>query len=323
MPNTKLYDRKNVAVRSAAQGQQVAEFSSKLATEGWSVGAGGSKDLSSLLSQFPSVVELGRPMILTSNATDPSAQVEIVVPAGKYWRLIGGMGYYIADDAAVTRTPEITIEQTDSTVLETITISTKTANQEEVDHFVFGTGANVSSNIDVPAKGTFSIDEPVTAGDTFTIGTQGYIFVAGTDQPAHATRIGINMGADEAATKVFMNREFVDGKHPLVNAVAFTGGGANDDMVFTARTPGLAGDAIIFVEDTLTHANNVLDGSGVLGGTSPDAADAADGIGALDYPTNGVLLVPTDKVVINVGLGEADDNYEVAIFGLEFDNDPR
>jgi hypothetical protein len=323
MPKTRLYDRKNVSVRSAAQGQQSVAFASKLSEHPWSVGAGGSQDLATLIKTYPSVVELGRPMHAGVITTTPQTQVEITVPTGKFWRLIGGFSHYIADDAAVERIPVLTIETSASAVLDTITLDSKTASQVETDHFLFGTHGKVSGNLDVHAKGTLSIDEPMTAGDTFTIGTQGYIMVAGSDQPAHATRIGINMGADEAATKVNIEREFVDGKHPLVNAVDFTGGGADDDMVFTARSPGLGGDAIIFVEDTIANAANVLDGSGVLGGSSPDAADAADVLGTLDYPTNGVLLIAGDKIVMNNTAGEADDTHEWGVFGLEFDNDPR
>ena len=323
MPNTILYDRKNVANRASSQGLVNVEFASKLATHGWSVGAGGSQDLSTCLAQYPSVVELGRPLFLNSVSADLSVEIQIIVPTGKYWRLIGGALQYETSNDVATRTPILTIENTGGTAFTTITMETKTQDQDENETWIFGTEPNVSGNLAVAATGTLSIDEPMTAGDTFTIGTQGYIMVAGSDQPNHATRIGINMGADEAATKVNLNAEFVDGLHPLVNAVAFTGGGANDDMVFTARSPGLtAGTAIVFVEDTIANAANVLNGSGTLGGTTEGVA-VADDLGNKDYPTLGVLLVPTDKVVLNVTNGHANDNAELFVFGLEFDNDPR
>jgi hypothetical protein len=317
MPNTKLYDRKNVSVRSTLQGQVVLEFASKLGTHGWSVGAGGSEDISSALAQYPSVVEIGRPIMLNSVSADLSVEIEISVPTGKYWRLIGGFLNYTASNDAASRIPIITIEQTDDTALDTITLATRVADAVGNDHWLFGTDGNVGGNLDVASVGTLTIAEPLTAGDTFTIGATEYTFVAGTDEPTVAN--SINMGADEAGTKTNIEAMFVDGKHPLVNAVAFDG----DDMVFTARTPGLAGDAIVFIEGTLTHASNVLDGSGVLGGTSPAAADASDKLGTLDYPTNGVLLVPTDKIVLNVTAGHANDAAEIAFYGLEFDNDPR
>ena len=323
MPNTKLYDRKNVAVRSTDQGQTAVAFASKLATHKWSVGAGGSDDLSSTLAQYPSVVELGRPLQVNIFEESPATnlQVEKVVPTGKYWRLIGGMLAFNASANVATRAPVITIEDTDSTVIETVTLSTKTTGQIENDHFLFGTELNVSGNLGVAAKGTLSIDEPVTAGDTFTIGDFLYTFIADGSQSTVAN--GIDMGADEAATKVNMNAIFVDGNHPDVNAVAFTGGGANDDMVFTARSPGLTvGTAIVFIENTLTHSSNVLDGSGTLGGTT-EGVHNADVLGTLDYPTLGVLMVPTDKIVINLGAAHDDDVYDLSIFGLEFDNDPR
>lgn len=317
MPNTKLYDRKNVAVRSTDQGQTAVAFASSLSTHPWSVGAGGSDDLTSLLKQYPSVVEIGRPIMLNSVSADLSVEIEIIVPAAKYWRLIGGFLQYTASSDVATRTPILTIEQTDDTALDTITMATKVANEVENEHWLFGTELNSGGNLDVAAQGTLTIAEPVTAGDTFTIGDYLYTFIADGSQSTVAN--GIDMGADEAATKVNLNTVFVDGLHPDVNAVAFAG----DDMVFTARSPGLTiGTAIVFVEGTLTHANNVLDGTGTLGGTV-EGVNAADDYGALDYPTNGVLLLPTDKVVLNVTNGHANDAAEIAVFGMEFDNDPR
>ena len=321
MPNTRLYDRKNVSVRSTLQGTVQVEFASKIADHPWSVGAGGADDVASILAQFPSVVEIGRPIMANAVSADLSVEEEISVPAGKYWRIVGGFLQYTASGDAATRTPILTIEQADDTALDTITMATKVASDVENEHFLFGTEGNAGGNLPVAAQGTLSIDEPVTAGDTFTIGDRTYTFIAGTDQSTVA--YGINMGANEAATKVFLNAEFVDGDHPDVNAVAFTGGGANDDMVFTARTPGLAqGTAIVFIEGVLTNAANVLDGSGTLGGTT-EGVDAADDIGALDYPANGALLLPTDKIVLNVTNGHANDAAELVVFGIEYDNDPR
>ena len=109
MPNTKLYDRKNVAVRSTDQGLTAVSFASSLATHGWSVGAGGSDDLSSLLAQYPSVVELGRPLIanIYSAAPNTTKEVEVDVPTGKYWRLIGGSLSYLCAVQAATRAPVV------------------------------------------------------------------------------------------------------------------------------------------------------------------------------------------------------------------------
>ena len=321
MPNTKLYDRKNVAVRSTDQGQTAVAFSSKVATHPWSVGAGGSDDLSSTLAQFPSVYELGRPILLASVSADTSAEIEIDCPTGKYWRLVGGMLQYKATGTTTTRTPILTIEQTDDTALETITMSTKADGADSNDHFLFGTELAIGGNLDVAAAGTLTLVEQVTAGDTFTIGDYTYTFIAAGSQSTVAN--GIQMGATEAATKVNIEAVFVDGLHPDVNAVAFTGGGANDAMVFTARSPGaVIGEAIVFIEGTLTASGNVLDGSGTLGGTTSGVA-ASDDLGVTDFPANGALLVPTDKIVLNITAGHADDSMELLVFGLEFDNDPR
>ncbi len=223
---------------------------------------------------------------------------------------------YTASGDAATRTPILTIEQTDDTALETITMATKVASDVENEHWLFGTDGNVGGNLDIAAVGTLTIAEPLTAGDTFTIDGVLYTFIAGTDQSTVAN--GINMGASEAATKTALNAMFTDGLHPTVNATDFS----TDVMTFTARSPGLAGSSIEFIENTLTHSSNVLNGSGTLGGTTA-GVDAANDLGATDFPTNGALLVPTDKVVLNVTNGHANDAAEIALFGIEYDNDPR
>ena len=51
--------------------------------------------------------------------------------------------------------------------------------------------------------------------------------------------------------------------------------------------------------------------------------DAATKLGDKDYPTLGALLIPTDKVVLNVTAGHANDAFEWVVFGLEFHNDPQ
>jgi hypothetical protein len=188
----------------------------------------------------------------------------------------------------------------------------------ENEHFLFGTDGNVGGNLEVAAVGTLTLVEQVTAGDDMTIDGVKYEFIAAG---AAATVINsINMGATEAATKANIEAILVDGSHPTVNAVAFTGGGANDDMVLTARTPGAVGEAIGLTE-TFNASGNVFDAATM--GDVTTGVDAADDLGALDYPANGVILVPTDKIVLNVTNGHANDAAELAVFAVEYDNDPR
>ena len=314
MPNTRLRVRKgDPDTMSADQGLTAVAFTAGIAEHSHLAGAGGADDLSSLLAQFPEVEELGRPALYTAVSADLSAESEITVPTGKYWRVIAGILNYTASADAATRTPIVTLEPDGEDPI-TITMATKTANQVETEHFLGGSDGNVSGTEAVAAAGTLTIAEPVTNGDTFTIGSRTYTFVT-TDDGSVTNAIPI--GANEAATKAALEAVFVDGDHPDVNAVAFAG----DDMVFTARTPGVAGDSIVFVEGTLTHGSNVLDGSGTLGGTTA-GVDASDDILAIDFPTVGVLLSGGDVIALNTTNGHANDTAELLIVVLEFDNNP-
>lgn len=316
MPKTRLYDRSKSRQHSTDQGQTVVVFDSAGAAshDFLTQGAGGADSLASLLRRQDSVYELGRPGLAIAISADASVEEEITVPAGKYWRVIGGFLQYTASADAATRTPIVTLEDDGGVAYATVSMSTKTANQVENDHFLAGSDGAVAGTQGVAAQGTLTIAEPVTNGDTFTIGSKTYTFVT-TDDGTVTNAIA--MGANEAATKAALEAMFVDGVDPLVNAVAFAG----DDMVFTARTKGVAGDSIVFVEGTLTHASNVLDGSGTLGGTTA-GVDEADDILSIDYPTAGVLLGPGEVIALNVTNGHANDALELAIFYIEFDNDP-
>ena len=250
MTDTRLYDRNSPEQHAVDQGLTTVPFTAKVATVGDVLGAGGADDLTSLLAQHAAVVELGRPSLVTGVSADLSVEIEIDVPAGKYWRLIGGFLQYTASADVATRTPIITLEQTDDTALDTVTLSTKTASQVENDHFLAGTNGRVSGNEGVAATVTLTIAEQVTAGDTMTLDATVYTFFANGGTSAVVN--GIELGATEAATKTNIEAVLVDGVHPTVNAIAFSG----DDMVITARTQGVAGNSLVSTE-TFTHAQRV------------------------------------------------------------------
>lgn len=123
--------------------------------------------------------------------------------------------------------------------------------------FVVGTPVNA-----VAAQDTLTIAEPVTADDTITVGTTTYTFVTGATSAAGE----IGLGAGEAATKLAIvaainGTDTFNTAHPLVSAAAFSG----DDCVLTAKTKGVAGNAIATTA-SLTHESNVFD-AGTLGTT--------------------------------------------------------
>lgn len=129
----------------------------------------------------------------------------------------------------------------------------------------------------VAAQGTLSITEAVTDGDEFTLDTTVYTLL---DTPAAAYDIAI--GANEAATKVNIvaainasgtpGTEYFAGTliHPTVGAAAFVG----DDSVFTAKSTGVAGNAIATTEtgQGFTHVANVFDDT-TLGTTTAGVTD--------------------------------------------------
>lgn len=322
MPKTRLHTRKgDPQSMSASQGQVAVNFNNGVAEHPFAAVANTAQSLTTLLNQFPDVYELGRPGLATAISADLSAASTITVPAGKFWRVIGGFLQYTASSDVATRTPIVTLQDNvtdDDVTYETFTLSTKTADQVENDHFLVGSDGLVTGKEAVAAQGTLTIAEQVTAGDTFTIGDNTYTFIA--NGTAATGAFDIEMGSNEAGTKTNIDAKFADGHHPLVTATAFS----SDSKVFTARNPGVAGDAIVFVEGTLTHGSNVLDGSGTLGGTTP-GVDAANKIATagLDYPDSGPLLIGGDRIILTTTNGHANDAAELAIFYIEFDNDPR
>jgi hypothetical protein len=260
-------------------------------------------------------------------SADLSAEAEVACPTGKYWRLIGGILNYTASADVATRTPIITIEQTDDTALDTLTLTTKVADDVEYDHFLFGTSGNIGGNVDVAAQGTLTVAVNPTATDTMTINGVAFTFVATLTGAANEILVGTNL----AATKVSIENAIgvtpsgASADHSVTTAVrtslGCTGADfATNDMVLTAVDPGTAGNSIATTE-TFASGSNVFDAATL--GTTTAGVNATDVLGTENYPTNGVLLVPTDKVVLNVTNGNANDAAELAVFAIEFDNDPR
>lgn len=157
----------------------------------------------------------------------------------------------------------------------------------------------------VAAQGTLTIAEPVTDGDTFTIGDITYTL----EDTLTTTGIGnILIGADEAATKVnivaAINNSGGGGTlysgstkaNPLVSAAAFSG----DDCVLTATSLGTAGNAIDTTE-TFTHVSNVFDAA-TLGTTTAGSAADTMTIGDRTYTWVADALDTTVQDQILVGL---------------------
>ncbi len=133
-------------------------------------------------------------------------------------------------------------------------------------------GMKTITTAGVQATGTLTIAEPITTTDQFTIGLIEYTMIT---TPVAAYDIAI--GASEAASKVNITAainasgtpgtEYFAGTlaNTLISASAFAG----DVCTLTARVNGTVGNAYVIDEtgNDLTHASNVFNGSGTLGGT--------------------------------------------------------
>ncbi|MGE0227758.1 MAG: hypothetical protein AB7I38_10965 [Dehalococcoidia bacterium] len=145
----------------------------------------------------------------------------------------------------------------------------------------------------VRAAGVLTVAVQPTAGDSFVIGDETYTFVSsGANEQGE-----INVGADLAAAKVNIVAAIngTDGwnaANPKASAATFS----SDNCTITARIPGPAGNAIVFTEN-FTSGSNVMNGSGVLGGTTTGAF------------ARGTAVAATSKIAIeSITWGDDDES---------------
>ena len=266
-----------------------------------------------LLTQFKELTEVGQIFIRDETAAGNGSE-NFEVPTGKYWRLLAMVHVLVTSGDVADRAVVVATRTAANAAIETLTHVVVAANQTAQRTTAFGSADWVTGNLGVAAVGKITIAEPVTTGDTFTIGTTEYTLLSAASATVPNQ---ILMGATEATTKTAIAAA-VSG-HPLVTCPAEFSG---DDLLVTARRAGTAGNAIVFIEDTLTHGSNVLDGSGVLGGTT-SGVNPADILSALDYPAAGPLLTPGEDVHVTVTAGVAGDTLTTFLIGLQYDYDPR
>lgn len=149
------------------------------------------------------------------------------------------------------------------------------------------------------ASGTLTIDTKATAGDTMTIGTKKYTFVAvaADDQDGE-----ISVGADKAGTQanIVAAVNGTDG-HNTPNPDVTIADFAADDAVVTAKIGGTIGNNIATTE-TFTAASNVFAAAALGSGADCSAANAitalvaaitasdTQGIGAVDGAGDTIVL---------------------------------
>ncbi len=286
-------------------------------------------DVSDVLFEYAEASEIGTPELHQyAEAADGQLAEILTVPSGAAWRLVGLVHQQTNSADVATRTVTVSMRTAADADIEVLSSATSVASAETEYSFLFGSTTRVGGSAGVAAQGTLTIAEPVTAADSFTLGDTTLTFVAALTGAANE----ILIGASEATTKLALNAALVDrdngGVLHSVSDAAYTAMGmtaidfATDDMVFTASDEGTAGDATVFLEVTLTHGSNVLDGSGTLGGTTA-GVDHAGTISALDYPEDsGPLLTAGEDVEIIVTNGQAADDFKGYLFVIALTQDP-
>ena len=275
---------------------------------------------SEFLARFGGLEVVGVPNLKVSLDVAGSATTTYTVPSGKSWRLLSMILEVVTDATVANRTVTV------ATPGDTIVLAAQAASTTVRSQIVFSD--NTQGNLRVEPVGTLTIAEPVTAADSFTLNTTTFTFVAALTGAANE----IFIGANEAATKAALDAAFADRDNGGVlhsvsdavyesldmTAVAFAG----DDMVFTYSGSGSAtvdGEAIVFLEVTLTHASNVLDGSGTLGGTTAGVG-AGTKEGTTAFPGAGVILDAAETVVITEPVeAAAGDDIDIYLTYIEYD----
>lgn len=231
----------------------------------------------------------------------------LFVPAGKVWKVLSATGVVTPSADAGNRQIQLECQEADAYgVLFTVNaLNVQVASS--VERYVFSPGFGEPTeavatfhNVGIPnetflgpaqslrftdtaaiqdgtqSQGTLTIAEPVTAGDTFTIGAKTFTLVA-----ALTAQDQVLIGANEAATKVNIDAALgatPSGAYTLhtvtptaraeteVVGTDFSG----DAFVLTANLAGTLGDAVVTTE-TFTHVSNVFDAA-TLGTTTPGVA---------------------------------------------------
>ena len=174
-------------------------------------------------------------------------------------------------------------------------------------------GADVTG--EVYAQGQLSILEPVTDGDTLTIGSQVYRF-----KDVMLQAYDVFIGADEPATKVNIvaainlsgteGIEYYAGTaiNTLVTAAAFS----TDTCLMTSKLANVASNSYVFTE-TFTHVSNVLNGSNVFGGSTTGVLGDTITIGSITYTFQETFVDTVNNVFAGANEAAAKVNIVAAV----------
>lgn len=149
----------------------------------------------------------------------------------------------------------------------------------------------------VAAVGTLTLAAQPTAGDTMTIGTKVYTFVANGTADANG-EISVGTDLPSAKTALIAAVNGTDGFN-VANTLASAGTFSTNDLPITARTKGVAGSAIVTTE-TFTNAGNVFNAT-TLGATT-EGVNGTIGVAGEQYIDDSYIYVALQNNTIS-------DNY--------------
>lgn len=163
---------------------------------------------------------------------------------------------------------------------ETVTINNPAVAGTDVYEFLADTAQSKTSpsNIAVDisasttkASVTLTVDTQPTAGDTMTIGTKKYTFVAnGADDEDGKISVGTDLATAKVKIVAAINGSAgLNTPHPLVSAAAFS----SNNCTITALVGGTLGNAIATTE-TYTANGNVFNTATLVSGANCTAANA-------------------------------------------------
>jgi hypothetical protein len=162
---------------------------------------------------------------------------------------------------------------------DTLTINNPNVSGTDVYEFLADTEqtktvpTNIAVNITASttkATVTLTLDTQPTAGQTMTIGTKLYTFVAvGADNADGKISVGADLAACKLNVVAAINGSGFNQAHPLVTAATFSG----NTCLLTARVGGTIGNAITTAE-TMTGGNNAFSAVTFTNGANCSAANA-------------------------------------------------
>jgi len=181
------------------------------------------------------------------------------------------------------------------------------ADTEQTKTVSTNKAVNITANT-TKATVTLTVDTQPTAGETITIGTKLYTFVAvGADNADGKISVGADLAAAKVNIVTAINGGGFNQAHPQVTAAAFS----THACLITAKVGGTIGNSIASTE-TMVSANNEFNSTTLINGANCSAANAITAlvaaITALDTQGVGAVDGAGDTVVFTADAGGVAGN---------------